>query len=66
VLPGVEIDDDGKITANGKEIKKIMVDGKEFFSDDPKVASKNIPANMIDKLQVIDQLSDLAQLTGGR
>jgi hypothetical protein len=63
-LPGVEIDDDGKITANGKEIKKIMVDGKEFFSDDPKVASKNIPANMIDKLQVIDQLSDLAQLTG--
>lgn len=48
-LPGVEVDSDGKITANGKEITKILVDGKEFFADDPKVASKNLPVNMVDK-----------------
>jgi len=63
-LPGVEVGSDGKITANGKEVKKILIDGKEFFSDDPTVASKNIPAEMINKLQVIDRKSDLARLTG--
>lgn len=63
-LPGVEIDADGKITANGKEVTKILIDGKEFFSDDPKVASKNLPVNMVDKLQVVDRKSDLARLTG--
>ena len=63
-LPGVEVDSDGKITAHGKEVTKILVDGKEFFSDDPKVASKNLPATMIDKLQVVDRKSDLARLTG--
>ena len=63
-LPGVEVDTDGKITHNGKEITKILVDGKEFFSDDPKVASKNLPVDMIDKLQVVDRKSDLARLTG--
>ena len=63
-LPGVEVDSEGKITAQGKEVKKILVDGKEFFADDPKVASKNIPVEMIDKLQVVDRKSDLARLTG--
>lgn len=63
-LPGVEVDSDGKITANGKEVTKILIDGKEFFSDDPKVASKNLPVNMVDKLQVVDRKSDLARLTG--
>lgn len=63
-LPGVEVDSEGKITANGKEVTKILVDGKEFFSDDPKVASKNLPVNMVDKLQVVDRKSDLARLTG--
>ncbi len=63
-LPGVEVDSEGKITANGKEVTKILIDGKEFFSDDPKVASKNLPVNMIDKLQVVDRKSDLARLTG--
>lgn len=63
-LPGVEVSSDGKITANGKEVSKILVDGKEFFSDDPKVASKNLPVNMVDKLQVVDRKSDLARLTG--
>lgn len=63
-LPGVEVDSDGKITANGKEVTKILIDGKEFFSDDPKVASKNLPVEMVDKLQVVDRKSDLARLTG--
>lgn len=63
-LPGVEVGSDGKITANGKEVKKILIDGKEFFADDPTVASKNIPADMVNKLQVIDRKSDLARLTG--
>ena len=63
-MPGVEVDSEGKVTVNGKEIKKIMVDGKEFFSDDPKIASKNLPAKMIDKVQVLDKKSDMAQMTG--
>ena len=63
-MPGVEVDSEGKITVNGKEVKKVMVDGKEFFSDDPKVASKNLPAKMIDKLQVLDKKSDMAQMSG--
>lgn len=63
-LPGVEVDTDGKITANGKSVSKILIDGKEFFSDDPQVASKNLPANMVDKLQVVDRKSDMARLTG--
>lgn len=63
-MPGVEVDSEGKITVNGKEIKKVMVDGKEFFSDDPKVASKNLPAKMIDKIQVLDKKSDMERMTG--
>lgn len=63
-MPGVEVDQEGKVTVNGKEIKKIMVDGKEFFSDDPKVASKNLPSKMIDKVQVLDKKSEMAAMTG--
>ena len=63
-MPGVEVDNDGNVTVNGKEISKIMVDGKEFFSDDPKIASKNLPAKMIDKVQVLDKKSDMAKMTG--
>lgn len=63
-MPGVEVSTDGKVTVNGKEIKKILIDGKEFFSDDPKVASKNLPSKMIDKVQVLDKLSDMARMTG--
>lgn len=63
-LPGVEVDSDGKITANGREVSKILVDGKEFFSDDPKVASKNLPVSMVERLQVVDRKSDLARMTG--
>lgn len=63
-MPGVEIDAEGKITVNGREIKKILVDGKEFFSDDPKVASKNLPAKMVDKLQVLERRTDMSLMTG--
>ena len=63
-MPGVEVDTDGKISVNGKEVKKILVDGKEFFFDDPTVASKNIPVEMIDKLQVLDRRSEMARMTG--
>ncbi|MEA5070283.1 MAG: TonB-dependent receptor [Petrimonas sp.] len=63
-MPGIEIDSEGKITVNGREIKKIMVDGEEFFSTDPKVASKNLPAKMVEKLQVLDRRTDMAQMTG--
>ncbi|MDE6330825.1 MAG: outer membrane beta-barrel protein [Muribaculaceae bacterium] len=63
-LPGVEVGSDGSVTANGKTITKILVDGKEFFGDDPQMATKNLPSNMVDKVQVIDRKSDLARLTG--
>jgi hypothetical protein len=63
-LPGAEVDSEGKITINGKEIKKIYVDKKEFFSTDPKVASRNLPAAMVDKIQVWDKRSDMAEMTG--
>lgn len=63
-MPGVEVDSEGKITVNGKEVKKVLIDGKEFFSDDPKVASKNLPSKMVEKVQVLDRLSDMARMTG--
>lgn len=63
-LPGAEVSSDGSITINGRTISKILVDGKEFFSDDPKVASKNLPAEMVQKLQVLDKKSDMATMTG--
>lgn len=63
-LPGVVVSEDGKITLNGKEIKKIMVDGKEFFTKDPKVSMKNLPVNMIEKVKAYDKKSDLARITG--
>lgn len=63
-LPGVEVASDGSITSGGKTISKILVDGKEFFADDPKMASKNLPSNMVDKVQVVDRKSELARLTG--
>ena len=63
-LPGTEVDSDGKITVNGEEIKKVMIDGKVFFADDPQVATKNLPANMIEKVQVVNRRSDQARFTG--
>ena len=63
-LPGAEVDESGKITINGKEITKIMVDGKEFFADDPNIAMKNLPVNIIDKISAYDKQSDMARMTG--
>ena len=63
-LPGVEVDSDGAITSNGKTVTKILVDGKEFFGEDTKMATKNLPSDLVDKVQVVDRKSDLARLTG--
>lgn len=63
-LPGAEIDDDGNIKINGKQVKKIMVDGKEFFGGDVKTGLKNLPVNIIDKLKTYDKKSDMARITG--
>lgn len=63
-LPGVEVDRDGSITAQGKEVQRVLVDGKEFFGRDPKMATRNIPADAIEKVQVYDKQSDMAEFTG--
>ncbi|MDE5795582.1 MAG: carboxypeptidase-like regulatory domain-containing protein, partial [Muribaculaceae bacterium] len=54
-LPGVEVGSDGTITSGGKTISKILVDGKEFFADDPQLATKNLPSDIVSKVQVIDR-----------
>ena len=64
-LPGIEVDIEGKITtATGKTVRRVFVDGKEFFGNDPKMATQNLNADMVDKVQVIEKQSDLAILTG--
>ena len=63
-LPGVEVDAAGNITAHGQTVTKIKVNGKDFFGGDPKMATKNIPADAIDKIQVIDDQSDQAKFSG--
>ncbi|MDZ7935297.1 MAG: outer membrane beta-barrel protein [Emticicia sp.] len=63
-LPGVQVDRDGNITAQGEKVRSITVDGKEFFGKDPKVASQNLPADAIDKVQLFDKKSDQTAFTG--
>jgi hypothetical protein len=63
-LPGVEVDESGNIKAQGEDVQQVLVDGKEFFSNDPTVATKNLPADAIDKVQVYDKSSDEAEFTG--
>jgi len=58
-LPGVQVDKDGNIAVNGKPVNRILVDGKVFFGDDPKMATRNLPANVIDKVQVTDDKEEL-------
>lgn len=63
-LPGIEVEKDGTIKAHGEEVEKIMVEGKEFFSGDPTIATKNLPADIVDKIQVFDKDSEMAEFTG--
>lgn len=63
-LPGVEVNEDGSVTAKGKTINKITIDGKTFFLDDPQLATKNIPAKVIEKVKVLEKKSEQAEFTG--
>ena len=63
-IPGMEVSENGTITHNGKEISKITIDGKTFFLNDPQIATKNLPAKIVDKLKVIEKKSDQAEFTG--
>ncbi len=63
-LPGVEVDRAGNIKAQGEKVKNVLIDGKEFFGNDPKIATKNLPADAIKKVQIYDKKSDEAELTG--
>jgi hypothetical protein len=56
-IPGIEVDESGNMKAHGEDVKKVLVDGKEFFGDDPKVATKNLPAKAVKKVQVYDKQS---------
>lgn len=63
-LPGVEINDAGEIEIEGKKVEKVMVEGKDFFDGDSKLATKNIPSNAVDKIQVLRNYGDVNQLRG--
>ena len=63
-LPGVEINDDGQVEVEGKVVSKLMVEGKDFFDGDTKLATKNIPSNAVDKVQVLKNYSEVSQLGG--
>ena len=63
-LPGIQVDKNGQITAQGEKVQKVLVDGEEFFGDDPTLVTKNLRADMIDKVQVYDKKSDQAAFTG--
>ncbi|HEY5822736.1 MAG TPA: outer membrane beta-barrel protein [Cyclobacteriaceae bacterium] len=63
-MPGMEVQSDGTIRAQGEEVQRVMVDGREFFGRDPKLATRNLPADAIDKVQVYDKKSDQAVFTG--
>jgi hypothetical protein len=64
ILPGLQIDSKGQITAQGKKIKQVLVDGEEFFSDDPTLVTKNLRSDMISRIQVYDKKSELSNFTG--
>jgi hypothetical protein len=63
-LPGVEVDKDGNITVHGKKVQKVYLDGKEFFFNDPSLASKNLPADLVEKIEAFDEKSERSKLTG--
>ncbi len=63
-MPGITVDKDGTVTAQGEQVKKVTIDGKDFFGDDASAALRNLPSDIVDKIQVFDRLSDQAQFTG--
>ena len=63
-LPGIEVEADGSITAQGEEVKNVLVGGKEFFGNDPTIATRNLPAEAVQRVQVYDKQSDMAEFTG--
>ncbi|MEZ4803264.1 MAG: TonB-dependent receptor [Gelidibacter sp.] len=63
-LPGVEVNDEGEIEVEGKTVSKVMIDGKDFFDGDSKLATKNIPSNAVDKVQVLKNYAEVGQLSG--
>ena len=63
-LPGIQVNSKGEIKAQGEQVNKVLVDGEEFFSDDPAVVTKNLRADIVDKVQVFDKKSDQAAFTG--
>jgi hypothetical protein len=63
-MPGLQVDKDGGIKAQGEQVQRVLVDGKRFFGDDPKMATKNLPSDVIDKIQVFDALSDQSAFSG--
>jgi hypothetical protein len=63
-VPGIQVDKNGNITAQGEQVQRILVDGKRFFGDDPRMATRNLPPDVIDKIQVFDQASDQSAFTG--
>ena len=63
-MPGITVDKDGTVTAQGEQVRKVTIDGRDFFGDDASAALKNLPSEVVDKIQVFDRLSDQAQLTG--
>ena len=63
-LPGVKVDQGGNITAQGERVGRVLIDGKEFFGNDPAIATKNLPADMVAKVQVLDKMSDQEEFTG--
>ena len=63
-LPGIEVDPDGAITAQGEQVENVLVDGKEFFGKDPTIATRNLPADAVKQVDVYDRQSDMAEFTG--
>ena len=63
-MPGIQVDKDGTIRVNGQRINRVFVNGKEFFTGDPKLATQNLPADAVDKVQVFEKKSDQSEFTG--
>ena len=65
-LQGVEVDKDGNVTAQGEQVTRVRINGKDFFGGDVKTATQNLPANIIDKIQIVDDFGDMANITGNK